>query len=172
MEDHVNALGSSQAASSKDPNPNREYACPVLAASHLSDDGSVMSVSGAAGAAGETDDGSGSGSGSGAFGAAAVSVGDDDSIVTPHADGSTAGVSNGGYAITLTGADDSTSTTDGGALSTLTGTSSIDAATEALMMLPPRRLMMLPPRRQHAPFAPPMALVGYLHPMGFVTQNL
>jgi hypothetical protein len=92
-------------------------------------DGSVMSVSGAAGAAGATDDGSGSGSESGAFGAAAVSVGDDGSIVTPHADGSTAVVSNGGHAITLTGADDSTSTTDGGALSTSTGALSIGVAT-------------------------------------------
>jgi hypothetical protein len=54
-------------------------------------------------------------------------VSDDGSIITPHTDGSTAVVSNGGHAITLTGADDSTITTDGGALSTSTGASSIDA---------------------------------------------
>jgi hypothetical protein len=33
------------------------------------------------------------------------------------------------------------------------------------------RRLMLPPRRQQAPFALPMALVGSLHQMVFVTQN-
>jgi hypothetical protein len=53
-----------------------------------------------------------------------VAVSDDGSIVTPHADGSTAVVSNGGHTITQTGADGSTSTTavgdDGSATVTTT----------------------------------------------------